>query len=297
MCIRDSIPASQLAKHYVEKIEDFVGKEMKLKIIEVDKAKKRIVCSRKAVLLAEEAEKKKAVWATLKEGEVVEGIVRRLTSFGVFVDIGGVDGLVHITDLSWGRVKQPSDVVSVNPVSYTHLPLFCIGLDRNDFQQLPHFELGWCGQNALFARMMLESFALDGDDSALALGLAVLDHWVRDARLENGLIKVHFEKPDGALDVCNLGFGAAELLRAHALLTGLGIERPDYRSVGLGICDFLSGHFDSRNGFGKSYGKNGRALETGGTIGALRFWAFWRPIAKPGRRAIWKWRSAGLRFM
>lgn len=148
-------------------------------------------------------------------------------------------------------------------------PLFCIGLDRNDFQQLPHFELGWCGQNALFARMMLESFALDGDDSALALGLAVLDHWVRDARLENGLIKVHFEKPDGALDVCNLGFGAAELLRAHALLTGLGIERPDYRSVGLGICDFLSGHFDSRNGFGKSYGKNGRALETGGTIGAF----------------------------
>lgn len=114
MGIRAFIPASQLSKHYVEKIEDFVGKEMKLKIIEVDKAKKRIVCSRKAVLLAEEAEKKKAVWATLKEGEVVEGIVRRLTSFGVFVDIGGVDGLVHITDLSWGRVKQPSDVVSVN---------------------------------------------------------------------------------------------------------------------------------------------------------------------------------------
>jgi small subunit ribosomal protein S1 len=114
MGIRAFIPASQLSKHYVEKIEGFVGKEMTLKIIEVDKAKKRIVASRKAVLLAEEAEKKKAVWATLTEGEVVEGIVRRLTSFGVFVDIGGVDGLVHITDLSWGRVKQPSDVVSVN---------------------------------------------------------------------------------------------------------------------------------------------------------------------------------------
>ena len=125
MGIRAFIPASQLSKHYVEKIEDFVGKEMKLKIIEVDKAKKRIVCSRKAVLLAEEAEKKKAVWATLKEGEVVEGIVRRLTSFGVFVDIGGVDGLVHITDLSWGRVKQPSDVVSVNQ----KIPVKILSLD------------------------------------------------------------------------------------------------------------------------------------------------------------------------
>ena len=88
---------------------------MTLKIIEVDKAKKRIVASRKAVLIAEEAEKKQAVWGTLKEkeGEVVKGVVRRLADFGAFVDIGGVDGLVHVTDLSWGRVQHPSEVVSV----------------------------------------------------------------------------------------------------------------------------------------------------------------------------------------
>ena len=116
MGIRAFIPASQLSKHYVEKIEDFVGKEMKLKIIEVDKAKKRIVCSRKAVLLAEEAEKKKAVWATLKEGEVVEGIVRRLTSFGVFVDIGGVDGLVHISQCALTRIAKVEDAVNVGDV-------------------------------------------------------------------------------------------------------------------------------------------------------------------------------------
>jgi len=113
--IRTFIPASQLSMRYVEKIAEFVGQEMTLKIIEVDKAKKRIVASRKAVLIAEEAEKKQAIWGTLKEkeGEVVKGVVRRLADFGAFVDIGGIDGLVHVTDLSWGRVHHPSEVVSV----------------------------------------------------------------------------------------------------------------------------------------------------------------------------------------
>ena len=113
MGIRTFIPASQLSLHYVEKIDEFVGQPMKLKIIEIDKSKKRIVASRKAVLIAEEAEKKKHIWETLEVGSVVKGTVRRLADFGAFVDIGGVDGLVHVTDLSWGRVKHPSDVVSV----------------------------------------------------------------------------------------------------------------------------------------------------------------------------------------
>jgi len=112
--VRAFVPASQLAQRFVERIEDFVGQELTLKVIEVDKAKKRIVASRKAVLQAEEAERKKAIWGTLAVGQVVKGIVRRLTDFGAFVDIGGVDGLVHVTDLSWGRVRHPSDVVSVN---------------------------------------------------------------------------------------------------------------------------------------------------------------------------------------
>ena len=111
--IRTFIPASQLSLRYVEKIEEFVGQPMTLKIIEIDKAKKRIVASRKAVLMVEEAEKKKKIWESLEVGSVVKGVVRRLADFGAFVDIGGVDGLVHVTDLSWGRVKHPSDVVSV----------------------------------------------------------------------------------------------------------------------------------------------------------------------------------------
>ena len=113
MGVRTFIPASQLSLRYVEKIEEFVGQTMTLKIIEIDKAKKRIVASRKQVLQVEEAARKKELWNTFEVGSIVKGTVRRLADFGAFVDIGGVDGLVHVTDLSWGRVKHPSDVVSV----------------------------------------------------------------------------------------------------------------------------------------------------------------------------------------
>lgn len=113
MGIRAFIPASLLSLRYVEKIDEFVGQEMDLKIIEIDKSKKRVVASRKAVLQAEEEQKKAEAWEKLSEGEVVKGIVRRLTNFGAFVDIGGVDGLVHVSDLAWKRVGHPSEVVAV----------------------------------------------------------------------------------------------------------------------------------------------------------------------------------------
>jgi len=112
--VRAFVPASQLSQRYVEKIGDFVGKDMKLKIIEVDKQKKRVVASRKAVVAEESAARKKEAWEKLEEGVVIHGIVRRLTDFGAFVDVGGVDGLIHITDLSWGRIKHPSEVVKPN---------------------------------------------------------------------------------------------------------------------------------------------------------------------------------------
>ena len=112
MGIEAFVPASQLSQRYVEKIDDFVGKEMTLKIKELDDRKKRIVASRKEVLLEEAAARKAEIWDKLEQGSIVTGIVRRLTDFGAFVDIGGVDGLVHVTDLSWGRVQHPRDVVN-----------------------------------------------------------------------------------------------------------------------------------------------------------------------------------------
>ena len=112
--VRAFIPASHLAQRYVEKISQFVGQPMKLKIIEVDEGKKRIVASRKEALAVESEEIKEAVWSKLEEGTLVKGIVRRFTSFGAFVDLGGVDGLIHVSDLSWNRAVTPSEVLEVN---------------------------------------------------------------------------------------------------------------------------------------------------------------------------------------
>jgi 4-hydroxy-3-methylbut-2-enyl diphosphate reductase len=112
--VRAFVPASQLAQHYVEKIADCVGKEMKLKIVEVDKQKKRIVASRKQVIAEETAAREEEAWGRLEEGIIIHGIVRRLSAFGAFVDVGGVDGLIHITDLSWGRISHPNEVVKPN---------------------------------------------------------------------------------------------------------------------------------------------------------------------------------------
>ena len=111
--IRAFIPASQVATKYIEKLDDFVGQPMKVKIIEVDKQRKRVVASRKAVLLAEAEEAKRQKWAELEVGAKVNGVVRRLTDFGAFVDIGGIDGLVHVTDAAWGRVKHVNEVLKV----------------------------------------------------------------------------------------------------------------------------------------------------------------------------------------
>ncbi len=111
--VRAFVPASHVSTKYVENLSDFVGKPMRLSVIEVDKARKRIVASQKNVLLAEAEAEKKAKWASLTVGDKVKGIVRRLADFGAFVDIGGIDGLVHVTDVAWGRVKHPSDVLKI----------------------------------------------------------------------------------------------------------------------------------------------------------------------------------------
>jgi (E)-4-hydroxy-3-methyl-but-2-enyl pyrophosphate reductase len=112
--VRAFIPASHLAQRYVEKISQFVGQELKLKIIEIDDSKKRVVASRKDALAIENAARREAVWATLEEGATVKGIVRRFTNFGAFVDLGGVDGLIHVSDLSWSRNIVPSQVLKAN---------------------------------------------------------------------------------------------------------------------------------------------------------------------------------------
>lgn len=111
--IRGFIPASHLSVNYVEDLNKYLGKKLSLKVIEFDRGKKRLVMSRKKVEMDEIAEKKDELWSGLEKGMKIEGEVKRLTDFGAFVDIGGVDGLVHISELSWGRVKHPSEIVNV----------------------------------------------------------------------------------------------------------------------------------------------------------------------------------------
>ena len=111
--IRAFVPASQVSNKYIENLNDFVGKPMRLKVLEIDKQRKRIVASQKQVLLAEAAAAKRAKWESLVVGSKVKGVVRRITDFGAVVDIGGIAGLVHVTDAARGRVKHTSDVFTI----------------------------------------------------------------------------------------------------------------------------------------------------------------------------------------
>jgi len=89
-----------------------VGQKLKLQVIELDRKKNRIVLSRKVVLEKERERLKEKTWATIEEGQIIKGVVKRLTDFGAFVDIGGVDGLIHISDLAWHKIKHPSEVLT-----------------------------------------------------------------------------------------------------------------------------------------------------------------------------------------
>jgi len=108
---RAFIPASHVSTSHIADLSTLVGKNLEVKLIELDKEKRRIVLSRKEVEKAEKEEKREGLWATLQKGEKRKGIVSRLAKFGAFVDLGGVDGLIHISDLSWKRVIDPSEVV------------------------------------------------------------------------------------------------------------------------------------------------------------------------------------------
>ena len=105
------IPASLISMNYVEDLNVFKGKSFYVKIIDFDRSKKRIILSRKELEKEEIEKKQNEVWNSLEIGKIIDGKVMRITDFGAFVDIGGIDGLVHISDMSWNRIKHPSEVV------------------------------------------------------------------------------------------------------------------------------------------------------------------------------------------
>src|SRR5579859_394908 len=109
--VRAFMPASRSGAKDAAEMEKLVGQEITCKIIKVDVADEDVVVDRRAILEEEEARNREQRMADLKEGTTVQGTVRTLTDFGAFVDIGGVDGLLHVTDMSWGRVNKPSDLL------------------------------------------------------------------------------------------------------------------------------------------------------------------------------------------
>lgn len=110
--VRGFVPASLVESYFVEDFSDYKGKTLSFKIVELDQEKNRLILSHRAVVEEEQGKKKQDLLAAIQSGQVIEGTVQRITDFGAFVDIGGVDGLVHISQLSHEHVEKPSDVVS-----------------------------------------------------------------------------------------------------------------------------------------------------------------------------------------
>ena len=107
------IPLSQLSDKFVENADEFIGKELPVKVTRVDPKRGRAVFSHKVILNEEKQKQVEAVWNSLNVGDVVEGTVMRFTDYGAFVDLGGIDGLLHISEISWGKLKHPQEVLQI----------------------------------------------------------------------------------------------------------------------------------------------------------------------------------------
>ncbi|MHB1842236.1 MAG: 30S ribosomal protein S1 [Sulfobacillus sp.] len=109
--IRGFVPASQVERGFIEDLSAYAGQTLRLQVIEVDRRRRRVILSHRKVVEAERSQVKGQLWDTLAEGQRLSGRVKSLTDFGAFIDLGGVDGLLHISEMSWSRVRHPSAVL------------------------------------------------------------------------------------------------------------------------------------------------------------------------------------------
>ena len=107
------IPLSQLSDKYVEDAEEFIGKDIDVRVSRIDTRRNRAVFSHKVIAQEEKQARLEAIWNTLSEGDIVEGKVMRFTDYGAFVDLGGIDGLLHISEISWGKLRHPQEVLKI----------------------------------------------------------------------------------------------------------------------------------------------------------------------------------------
>lgn len=111
--VRGFVPASMVEDYFVDDFNEYKGQTLEFKIIEIEPSENRLILSHKAIVEAEKEEKKSELLSSISEGDVIEGTVARLTDFGAFIDLGGIDGLVHVSEISHSHVGKPSDVLSV----------------------------------------------------------------------------------------------------------------------------------------------------------------------------------------
>lgn len=121
------LPGSQVDVQRVADFDQFIGQEVTCKILKVNKKRGNVIVSRRKYLEVERQENKAKIMSTISEGQILQGTAKNITNYGVFVDVGGVDGLLHITDMSWGRVNHPSEIVKIGDV----ITVKVIGLDRD----------------------------------------------------------------------------------------------------------------------------------------------------------------------
>lgn len=112
--VRGFIPASHISLRFENDLTKYIGETVNVKVIEYDKRKKRAVFSRKELLKDEQSNKKESFFSKIEQGQVIEGTVKRLANFGAFIDVGGFDGLVHVTEITYGRIKNPQEYLKIN---------------------------------------------------------------------------------------------------------------------------------------------------------------------------------------
>lgn len=197
--IRVFVPASLATESKNQPLEDLLRTKVRLRIIEVNKQRRRAVGSIKAVLKEERKEKADAFWASAQVGQIYEGTVKSLTSYGAFVDIGGVDGMVHISELSWKRIKHPSDVLKVGDV----VEVYIKALD----DEKKKISLGYKKAEDNPWEILRRDYPVDSVVEAEIVGMTTFGAFARVIPGIDGLIHIsqianrHIEKPQDALTI------------------------------------------------------------------------------------------------
>ncbi|MCL1849209.1 MAG: bifunctional 4-hydroxy-3-methylbut-2-enyl diphosphate reductase/30S ribosomal protein S1 [Clostridiales bacterium] len=124
--MRGFVPASHVERGFVKDLSEYLKKTLFFKILELNRAGRKVILSRKVLLEEEYQKAREAFWASVEEGQTRSGVVKRLTDFGAFVDIGGCDGLLHVSEMGWGKVGKPADVVSIND----EIEVYVLKVDR-----------------------------------------------------------------------------------------------------------------------------------------------------------------------